>query len=246
LNKEYELDVFLVDDGSTDGTADEVSSAFPQINIIQGNGQLYWNRGMYQAWQIAAKTKNYDFYFWLNDDAELFSNAISELLECFNLAGTKSIICGATCSKLNNKFTYGGSTLAGDPIIPNGQMQKCDIMHGNCVLINSAVFSDVGFIDPLFIHSIGDFDYGFRAIKKGFKIFTTRCFIAYCERNEKLPKWCLSEIPFIERLKSLYSPLGNSHPYYFFVYEKRHFGVMVAIKHFFSIHLRMLIPSLWK
>ena len=58
--------IFLVDDGSTDGTAKAVSACYPDVNIITGNGQLYWNRGMHLAWETASKN-DFDFYIWIND-----------------------------------------------------------------------------------------------------------------------------------------------------------------------------------
>ena len=50
-------EVFLVDDGSSDGTGIVVKEMFPEITVIQGNGKLFWNRGMFYAWD-AASTKN--------------------------------------------------------------------------------------------------------------------------------------------------------------------------------------------
>ena len=41
------IDVFLTDDGSTDGTSEAVKKIYPQVNIIQGDGNLFWSRGMY-------------------------------------------------------------------------------------------------------------------------------------------------------------------------------------------------------
>ena len=57
----YQYQVYLVDDASTDGTADAVQKMFPKVKIIHGNGELYWNRGMIKAWEEAAKDKP-DFY----------------------------------------------------------------------------------------------------------------------------------------------------------------------------------------
>lgn len=51
-------EVFLVDDASTDGIADAVNEKFPQVNIIHGSGNLFWNRGMHLAWQNAAVENN--------------------------------------------------------------------------------------------------------------------------------------------------------------------------------------------
>ena len=59
-----DLHVYLVDDGSTDGTSDAVKQKFPQVNILQGDGTLYWNGGMRFAFSIAKKS-DYDYYLWL-------------------------------------------------------------------------------------------------------------------------------------------------------------------------------------
>ena len=245
INQSFSISVFLVDDGSTDGTSGAVKLQFPSVNITLGNGNLYWNRGMHLAWTTAAKHQNFDFYLWLNDDTELFDGAIEEMLACFKLGGQKSIICGVTSSKETGNITYGGFDTLGKLILPNKAMQSCATINGNVVLVSKLAFEQVGYNDPLFLHAIGDFDYGYRAIKKGFTIFITKTYIANCEAHISLPKWCLPKIPLAKRIQLLYSPLG-CHPFYFFIYEYRHFGIFTAIKHFFSIHLRVLIPTIWK
>ncbi len=245
-DQKFRFEVFLVDDASTDGTSRAVEEQFSEVHLIQGDGNLYWNRGMHLAWTIAANRKEYDYFLWLNDDTSVFPDAIGVLLDSYLHSGANAVIGGATKSEISNAYTYGGKTREGKDVIPNGSVQECLFMNGNVVLISNRIFKRVGFIDALFHHAIGDRDYGLRAIKKGFRILITPVYVGYCEANEKLPKWCLTEVPFRERIRSLYSPLGNSHPYYFFVYEKRHFGFLVAMKHYFSIHLRVLIPSLWK
>jgi GT2 family glycosyltransferase len=53
LSPEVTIDVYLVDDGSTDGTAEAVHQAYPQVKILQGDGSLFWNRGMRKAFAEA-------------------------------------------------------------------------------------------------------------------------------------------------------------------------------------------------
>lgn len=47
----YSFSVYMVDDGSTDGTADAVSEMFPQTHVIRSEGNLFWNQGMRLAWK---------------------------------------------------------------------------------------------------------------------------------------------------------------------------------------------------
>ena len=241
-----ELSVFLVDDGSTDGTGTMVKNKYPKVNVIEGTGNLYWNRGMHLAWDTASKEKSFDYYMLLNDDTFLYPGAIQELLDCAQSLENRVVVCAAFCSEFSGRYSYGGRNENGEPIVPNGKVQECHSINGNCLLVPKLVYDKVGNLDPIFPHAIGDFDYGYRAKSKGFASVTTKRYLGTCENNEFLPKWCYSNVPFKERIKSLYSPLGNSHPKYYFIYIKRHFGLPLALKHFLSIHLRLLMPSLWK
>jgi GT2 family glycosyltransferase len=239
------LDVYLVDDGSTDGTSEAVKRDFPSVEIIAGDGNLYWNRGMYVAWEAAANTKTYDYFLWLNDDTNLFPKAVQLVLDAANSLNTSAIICGATCSPLTKEVTYSGK-IKGKSVVPNGELQVCEIINGNFILVPFKIFDKIGNLDWTFRHAIGDYDYGLRAQKAGFKAFVASEYIGTCEANPTLPKWCLKTTPLLSRFRLLYSPLGYADPIPFFIYEKRHFGWVVAIKHFFAINLRALLPHLWK
>ncbi|MBN1182646.1 MAG: glycosyltransferase family 2 protein [Bacteroidales bacterium] len=247
LSDGFYFEVFLVDDGCTDGSVDAVRKMFPDVNVIQGNGKLFWNKGMNLAWTKAIESKKHSYYLWLNDDVILNSNALEELLFGINEYEDNAIISGVTQSQLVVKATYGGyCTATGKILEPNGTFQKCDCINGNVVLISKKVYQIVGMLDPIWPHAIGDHDYSLRAQKLGIKSYITRYYIGVCENHEKPPLWCRSDIGFIEKCKNLYSPLGCSHPYYFWLYEKRHFGYFKAIKHFMSIHLRLLFPKIWE
>ena len=93
LNKTYSIKVFLVDDGSTDGTAKAVTTNFPMITLIKGNGELYWNRGMYTAWANATLVKP-DCFLWLNDDSALYTDGLKNMLAAAMLTNYQAIICG--------------------------------------------------------------------------------------------------------------------------------------------------------
>lgn len=249
LGNEFNIEVFLVDDGCTDGTVEVIIQDFPQVTIIQGNGNLYWNRGMYLSWKIAVKTKDYDYYLLLNDDTFLFKNALLSSLE---LEYSTSIIVGTTHSGINQIPTYGGtSAKTKSIIIPNGLFQKCDLINGNFLLVPKLVYEKIGMLDPTFHHALGDYDYYYRGKKMGFEFYVAPNYVGICEDHISefkghVPKWRSSSIPLITRLKLLYQPQSGCVPNQFFIYKQRHFGLLSGIYHYILLHIRCFFPGLWK
>jgi GT2 family glycosyltransferase len=240
LGDSYSIEVFLVDDGCTDGTPEAIVKDFPQVNIIQGNGELYWNRGMLLAWETAKTAKDFDYYLWLNDDTFLFDNAFEILLHD---KFPESIICGSTISQVDHNTTYGG--FINNPyqlLNPNSKYQNSDYCNGNCVIIPKKIFKKIGLLDPFFHHALGDFDYSRRAIKSGFKVLVAPDYIGTCEKHDFMPKWLNTSYNFIDRLKFLYIPLSGCNPFEFFVLDWRSNGLLIAIFHFFSIHFKAIFP----
>ncbi len=247
LPRNCQLTIYLTNDGCTDGTPAAVRERFPSIKIIDGDGTLFWNRGMYTAWAAAAKDRDYDFYLWLNDDTYLFEGAINELLHESSECKNNAIIVASIRSERKEEATYGGHSFKHQGlIVPNGKLQECATMNGNCVLVPRIIYQSCGNLDWIYRHAIGDLDYGYRVRKAGFKIYASREYLGSCEKKAHLPNWTRSEIPLQKRIENLYSPLGYAEPIPFFRFERRNFGLYTAIKHFITIHIRVLCPWLWK
>ncbi len=240
---QYEINIFLTDDGSTDGTSDLIRSKYPNVIIIKGNN-LYWNRGMWSSWNAAIKKKLYDFYLWLNDDTFTYPFMLDQLINTSNLYSDKAIIVGPT---IDNKglgmHTYGGRK--DKKLVPlNGKIQECDSFNGNIVLIPSYVYSLVGMNDPIFHHSLGDLDYGLRAKKAGIKIIQLGQAVGECDRHDRIMKWCDPEIKLGDRIKFLFQPTGYP-PKEVFYFNKRHYGLLKAIIMLFTTFARCIFPSIW-
>ena len=172
-----ELNAVLVDDGSTDGTAEAVSQAYPWVRLVHGDGSLFWCRGMHRAFGTAMQ-HDFDYYLWLNDDTMLFADALSRLLDCAvmqrKLTDKPVIVVGSTVDEQSGKLTYGGERRAAwwrrtsfVKVRPGEQAQLCESMNGNIVLIPAESAHRVGNLDPVFEHAMGDTDYALRANKLG-------------------------------------------------------------------------------
>ncbi len=244
LPGEVKLDVFLTDDGCTDGTRASVIEKFPFVHIIDGDGSLFWNRGMIVAWEEAAK-KDYDYYLWLNDDTFLYDGTISRLVENSINHLDKAIIVGATCAGNNkNVITYGGWKKG--KVIPDvSEEYQCETFNGNIVLIPKFVYYILGTNDPRFRHSLGDTDYGLRANENNINVFQSKGLMGECDTHEHPTVWMDPSQPFKKRWKNFFAPTGNN-PFEFFHFRKKHYGLLPACITFVSNFVHFLFPRFWK
>jgi len=223
--EKFDVKVYLTDDGSTDGTAEAVRERYPDVNILTGSGDLYWNRGMHLAFGESLK-KDYDYYLWLNNDTIIFKDALIRLLRTSNNYNDKAIIVGSTKDPETNKWTYGGAIINNKfrplkftPVFPGKQPKLIDTMNGNCVLIPEALAKELGNLDPAFTHGMGDRDYGLRARKKGIQVYIAPGYFGYCKRNPPIEYPKSIKKYFKLRLSKKDLPLKE-----FEIFARRHAG----------------------
>ncbi|MFN6569665.1 glycosyltransferase family 2 protein [Dendronalium sp. ChiSLP03b] len=207
------FDVYLTDDGSSDGTSKAVKVFYPQVQILQGNGNLFWVGGMRLAFAEAMQ-KDYDYYLWLNDDTILESNTLERLLtihqKLLESGRENSILVGTTQDLITREASYGGAMKSRkwysnkyEFLGSTEVIQECDTMFGNCVLVPRAVVKKVGNLDAAFIHSLGDLDYGLRARKNGCSIWVVPGYVGTCSKNSIRNSWVDTKLSVLERLKKV-------------------------------------------
>lgn len=212
------LQVYLVDDGSEDGTADAVRATYPQTTVLEGRGDLFWNGGMRLAFSEALKV-GYDHYLWLNDDTVLDPNALSKLLCTYDslaeLGKPDAIVVGSVRDAVSGHTTYGGVVrtdrwrrLRFQRVEPTDDAQECETMNGNCVLIPHTVVARVGNLDSAFTHGMGDYDYGLRARNAECSVWVAPGYVGSCSRNPVEGNWNDTTLPLRTRLRKVASPKG--------------------------------------
>jgi GT2 family glycosyltransferase len=243
------MTVILLDDASPDGTAEEVAERFPEVEVLHGTGDLFWNRGMHVAF-AKALDRVFDYYLWLNDDTELFENAIDVILASsasLQRQGLAAIVTGATCDPLTGLRTYGGISrtwrwngVRDTPVQPQPDTSvRCDTMNGNCTLIPRVAAARLGNLEKRFRHHYGDFDYGFRARRAGIGVYVAPGFAGTCILNTNVGLWRSRRASLRSRWKDLMSPKG-APPLEWLLLARRHYGYLWPL-YFLSPYVKTLL-----
>lgn len=230
------LDVFLVDDGCTDGTANAIMEQFQgkNIHIIQGTGSLFWAGGMRLAWSEAfTQHPKWNFYLLLNDDTDIFLDSLTLLLEtheyCMKHYNRCGIYSGATSAKFNRELcTYGGDVwinkLKGVSmrLLPSGVPQMCDMANANILLVPSSIVGEIGVFCDDYQHGCADYDYTIRARKRHIPVLLTSEYCGMCDNDhaksqDEAGKICA--MSFIERWRYFQHPVHSIKDYLRFIYN---------------------------
>jgi GT2 family glycosyltransferase len=206
------INVFLVDDGCCDGTADAVRRRFPQVRVLPGSGSLYWCGGMRKAWAAAAEG-DYDAYLWLNDDVSLREDSLTVLLATLEEGrredGRAGIVIGSTLSEGAGGATitsYGAMGPKGAET-PGEQARRIELFNGNIVLVSRDAHGVLGNFSEAYTHGLGDIDYGIRARQRGVPVRLAAGHQGTCAPN-KLARWRRPDVPLWTRLYELHRPTG--------------------------------------
>ncbi len=183
------LEVFLLDDASTDGTSEAIARQFPQVHLLRGDGNAYWGGGTRLAWSAAEPSKP-DAFLLLNDDVQLDADALARLFEWHERLGDRTLLGCPMRSAATGACTYGGKRRTGRHPMNFALIQPdkekpldADVLHANLLLVPGTIHDVVGNFPDYMVHQGGDFDYTLRARKAGFRAVILPGTFGICETN---------------------------------------------------------------
>jgi GT2 family glycosyltransferase len=201
--------IVVVDDGSTDGTAEAIHSLYPSVIILTGDGNLWWTgaikKGMEYAYNHSA-----EYLIWLNDDCYPKFKTIQKILNLCQKE-SKTLVSALCLDPTTFVPSYGGITTHRNKIESVDSylniIQYCDGLNGNLMILPRGLVDTIGYPDNQnFPHHYGDFIYTNLAQKKGYKLILDGSAIAFCEKNIKNQFWSEGNYSISKVIKNYFNP----------------------------------------
>lgn len=237
--------IYVVDDGSTDGTGAALALEFPEVCVLRGAGNLWWT-GATELGMRTAFSDGAQFIGWLNDDTQPEPGACARLLATVEQRG--AVVTGQCYVRGTTLFVYGGLRRYLVSLrleeVTGTEPRPVDAAAGNFVLFPRVVIQQIGFPDGRGLpHAFGDTDFTLRARAAGFAVLVDPQVRAACIPNAlaNYTSWLLSDM----RIADIWTPLWRKNSYaYAPAYVRflfRHFGPMGAIYWIWTVAKRLPI-----
>ncbi|MEN8249994.1 MAG: glycosyltransferase family 2 protein [Bacteroidota bacterium] len=177
-----DIEIIVVDDGSTDGTGEWIRENRKDVIVLQGDGNLWYSGSMNLGMKYAIENFDSDFIMVWENDIFPVDDYFNQLQYILNDWDGKTLICSKLYYRVqpDKIFGMGGTfdiktgrkSLIGRTQTDGPEYQKdieVDWFLGQGVLIHKDIISKVGYLDEKnFPQYHADVDYSLRAKEAGY------------------------------------------------------------------------------
>jgi GT2 family glycosyltransferase len=176
------FEIIVVDNGSSDGSAQMLPREFPQITVLPQETNLGFEAGCNVGVRYAV-AKGTEYVLLLNNDTFVARDFLSEMLAVIE----SDPRIGAVCPKIYfahspDKLWYAGADFSlwtgtirhrGWKEIDRGQFDNCQEITratGCAMLVRCSALCDVGLLDEQFWAYAEDLDWSLRFLEQGYRL----------------------------------------------------------------------------
>ena len=173
--------VVIVDDGSTDGTGQMLQEEFPEVDVLRGDGNLFWTAGVNMGIRHALQ-KGAEHIMTMNNDIVVDKGLIENMYR-WHKEKPEALLGALELDIDTGKPIFGGERLDWKlskieqvlDVLPESEqkgLHRVTHLPGRGLFIPRVVFEKIGLFDQdRFPHYIADYDFTHTARRAGFELY---------------------------------------------------------------------------